>query len=1523
MTQHLQNYIKQLKTLSDKENISKSQIIELINLIEKQDFTKEDIHTFLPDLKNSKILKAIYSNNLQESWIRIIVELIHSSNFHVGYMIEKSAMLYYNKIAFKSIKGNNIIDRTYQKFWNDIIKVAESILFFEKSDKTPVVGLLTNNRYKGILIDLACLSFGIRIIPIPLNFTSEHLNYVIEESNISHLFIGGGTANRLWNGVASKHQIQLIAFDDPEILNGNVLDWDSFFDSGKKFNIIDRLGIVSMDWIATIMYTSGTTANPKGIPFNHINMISKRFARAIALPEINSSDTFLSYLPLFHTFGRFFEMMGSIFWGSTYVFAESPAFNSLLKDFQLVSPTIFISIPKRWVQLYETIEEGIDLDRTESKQIKLKIKELTGEKLKLGLSAAGYLDPDIFSFFQNNDINLLSGYGMTEATGGITMTPTDDYVGNSVGKALPGIKLKIEKDGELCLSGSYVTNNYFNESDSDDFKNGWFYTGDIFEERDGHYFFVDRKKDIYKNSRGQTIAPQKIENMFQDFESVKSIFLVGDGKEFNTVLIYPDKESSSINLADASNKEIRSLFNAMILSVNNFLPPYERIVNFAIINRDFSENHGEVTSKNTFRRNKILENFSDTIEPMYERNYISLHLGAKEIRIPNWLIREIGATRTDVKWDGEIISAQSRSKSIKLIWEKNQIFLGDFQYNIDSDILDIGALIQSPVLWVGNIPFSDFTGDIIFRLKDIEPYSAMKIKFGTFSSIDKNTKTLNYHSRDNLLRQLHITIRKFLRSDESFYESLVKIVDSDNQNWSGVILESCLAHQMHPDIKFRHKLIESIGPMMSGEFFINQIKSIYSEIINYNSSSSFSFDIRRTTDDHYKSLIQYLKDAHASIDVLERKEINFIQILLLMVSDFGVYHPTRYIWARSELIWWQVSDVPKPLYSTAQKAYYALTNGFRDWIGPSTKLTVDQEKGREYGWKDVIVFDENVHSNFQALIKKAIEETSLIRESVFLLCSNCLIQLQDIPDKGIWITRFGSEYGKNVFRVLIRTRRQGTHNMLLNINTNLDREFIEEEVKWLITMGSGFKDKPLVENFGGYWPEYNLYTEEFISEETVTEFLERNRSEIINENKKDRWQMRWLHYIWNGIQAYQEFWSRTNLKYIIQPPNTDNLIIPRHDYATGTRITSITTRKKIESLSDYFIDLFTEYIEKSEKNYIGLKRMSDWEVIFTATIQALKVKKGEIVLKRLEKELKIRKVKKQYKQLNCDDKRIARYLEELEKFGVLTKPVVFASLRFQRWLDLNPKATKQARASILQELYQDYRLDDLLEEYPETRVRFFMMTCFKDAGDKLITAFQNIIKLLRNRDINPFNIHDYVQEMQENIDLTDDHKFFLARMLFPHVSSADYVELVPVSLGEDEQLNLVFQTEAKNGQIYHIRPPFHPKEIAKFHSLLSEALLASTFTHQHEFLLLFNFRNRLAGGLYWKNVASDRVHLEWVVINEQNQNLSLSQRLLSEYYERMRFQGIKIITVGFYLENFFYKQGFLIDEHYGGLVKKL
>jgi len=194
---------------------------------------------------------------------------------------------------------------------------------------------------------------------------------------------------------------------------------------------------------------------------------------------------------------------------------------------------------------------------------------------------------------------------------------------------------------------------------------------------------------------------------------------------------------------------------------------------------------------------------------------------------------------------------------------------------------------------------------------------------------------------------------------------------------------------------------------------------------------------------------------------------------------------------------------------------------------------------------------------------------------------------------------------------------------------------------------------------------------------------------------------------------------------------------------------------------------------------------------------------------------------------------------------------------------------------------------------------------------------------MREKDLSPWNLHERISLIQSQINLNKTEKYFLARMLFPHVDSAEYVELVTTQYGKTEKLNLVMQTECLDGKIYNIRPPFIPKEIAHFHTILIKSSLNSTFTSEHDFLLAFNNRNRIAGGLYWKNIDYETVHLEWVAIKDKYQKISLSKRLMSDFFKRKKHQGIKIITVGFYAETFFAKHGFKIDKRFAGLVRKI
>ena len=1508
----------------ENDEIQYDELKSIRDYILQNTVSKEDVFLFFDLLHFSNTSKILCDHNSNE-WAFNISKLIEKYNFHLGQLLYQRAIRYKNKVAINIIDGDKKIEITYNKLWTDIIEIANALQSIE-IDKKVIVGILSPNQYKSAALDLACLSFGFRIIPIPLNSTKDHFSYILAEASITHLFLGGEKAVQLWNSIEDDHKLNVIDVNNTRTIKSNSMSWDDFIDhSNETLSIqnIDSLNDQDMNKTLTIMYTSGSTSNPKGVKFSQLNIVSKRFARALALPDISNEDTFLCYLPLFHTFGRYFELMGSLFWGATYTFAESPSFNSLLKDFKIVSPTVFISIPKRWVQIYDLMNDSLDLDLSSKQKINKKLMEITGEKLKWGLSAAGFLDPDIFRFFQDNEIELISGYGMTEATGGITMTPPNQYIEHSVGKALPGVELKIEEDGELCMKGPYISSGFYKDENSESFNNGWFHSGDIFNEENGYYFIIDRKKDIYKNSRGQTIAPQKIENLFQDFDLVKSVFLVGDGKEYNTVLIYPNKENVDFDLKNMNENQVQDIFSAMLISINGFLSPFERIVNFAIIDRNFSSENNELTQKGTFKRKNIIYNFNTVIESMYKKNYVSLYNENKEIKFPNWLIREIGTIKSNIKWNGNEISINDKNIFLTFRWLDENANIGGFNYGIEKQTFDLSQFINDPKLWLGNEEFVKFISTPIYRVKEAIPYERVSIIInnGNFSE----TKIEKSETETELqLQTLHNSLSLYLNSQESFHISLNQLIESKNNEWIDVIIDTFIQYLEHPNPMFRIKLLETISPILSEELFVDQLKDNFRYYIENTVNEDFNFNVTKINNKQYDRLIGYLKMMHSKIDTIDSIDKSFIQKVLSIICEYGKIHPTQFISARSELVWWQLSKSPSQIQSLAQKEYYNLINGFRLWIGPNVSLTIDRETKEEYTWREVITFDDNVRAKYREKLLKAISSTALIKESIFLSSNDTILQLSDIPKNGVWITHLNTKNGKSSFRILIKTISFGTYNIVLNLNQSLDREFFEEEIKWLILMGSPSSGQnQLVEKFGGYWPEESIYTEEYITDDTVNIHLERYKNEINSGEKTDRWQMRWLHYIWNGVQAYIEFWHRTDNKLAIHPPIPDNLIIPPHDYNTGNRIISISERKQVDSVGRFYLDLYTHYIVDTESRFPGLKHMADWELIFTATLEATKVKNGIPILKMLKKDLLQKENKNIFKELGLTEKRINSFLEDFNNFGVLTKPVVFAALRYERWLDLNQSAKNEAKASILKELYHDYNLNSLLDEYPETRVRFFMMTCLKDSGDNLNSYFQSIIRDMRAKKLSPWNLKDRIEEILTNTNLNDDDKFFLARMLYPHIDAADYVELVKTNKGDKKNLDLVFKTEDSKGKIFTIRPPFQPKEIAKFQSIISKENLSVTFNANHEFLFLVNDRNKVIGGLYYKIKNKTRVHLEWVVIMKKYQRRNLSKRLMDDFFNRIKQGGQEMITVGFYHESFFYKQGFSIDQSFGGLVKKL
>ena len=1528
MNQAISEYLKYIEKTFGHQPDATELLKKAFDILES-DSDQKTIHDFL-ELGHLPIINnEIFNSKNVDEWFDIIHKLIIKSKLTVGHLINQRARYYDNKICFKVINGNNIENYSYKEIWHKIIQIGQALSYIEsKNDNDIVVGIFTENSLRGALIDLSCLSFHFPVVPIPVTTTAEHFDFIINNSEITHLFIGGNSVQGiLRDSKIDQSSLVIYHLDDHSDAIIHADQWESFISKSIEYdeiNVLKRINDCDMKDISTVMYTSGTTDDPKGIVFTQENIISKRFARALALPSFCSNDIFLCFLPLYHTFGRYFELLGSIFWGATYAFAESPYFKSLLKDFQISKPSIFISVPKRWIQLMDHAN-SISLTDDNNDKNNNGISSITGGNLKFGLSAAGYLDPDVFHFFQDNNINLMSGYGMTESTGGITMTPPDDYQPDSVGRPLPGIDTKIAEDGELLIRGSYVSSYYFSKTNNSTLKNGWFHTGDIFKEKNGHLYIIDRKKEIYKNTRGQTISPQKIENMFQDFDGISSAFLVGDGLEFNTLLIYPDYDTLPIEFSKENISSIREYYSSLVQSVNSFLTPYERVINFAIIKRSFI-NDEELTQKGTYKRKIIIKNFDAIISPMYQKNYVTLSYNEFQIYIPNWLLREKGVSRNDIYWDGSILSIRNNKKNIKIQWSDNSLIIGDFTYNTNDNIIDLQSILICPELWLGNNSFTDFIGKSVFRIARFEQTNSIKLQF-PFNNKESSESVKNIDDFEGAvdLYELHKSTDKLYNGDLKAFAVYNRLFRSNHEELKRIAFNILLSFREHDNISLRLRAIETILPELSGELFYELLFDTFKKYNDEKSKDKFSIKIQLLNDEHFKAILSQLGKYRKDLNTIEKVQLLFIQILLPFVADYGIYHPTKYIWARSELYWWQIVECPKRILSLAQKEHYKLINGFRSWIGPNRKLAINRNDDSEYNWKDVIIFDELIEPAIQEALLNAITNTALIKESIFLFYDHRLIELNDINPEGVWVTLLGKNHGKTVLRILVQTKNDDSYNFAININDNHEKEFIEEEIKWLIIMGSSIHGEKFIEEFGGYWPEYNLYTEEYIPGETLSQYLERNRNEIEENSAPDRWQMRWLHFIWSGTAAYINFWWRSDKKVQIGDPSPKNLIIPEHDYTSGTRLISITNRQKTSEISNLLFRIYKNFIDDTENEYIGLKRMADWELIFSVIMQETKVKYGIPLIKQFKEEINNNTYKKKTaKKYGLTDKRIDDFLLEVENEGVLTKRMVFAALRYERWLDLNQNATLKARTTILQELYQDYKLGELLSEYPETRVRFFLMTCLKDSNDNLKKLLSELIKELRSKIVTEDDLQNRLHHIHENIKVSDEEKFFLTHLVFKHLAAADYIELVTMNEGDNSRVDLVMLCEDKDGNGYRIRPPFHPKEIARFHSILIKSNLEPIFQGDHEFLLIFDIKDRLVGGVYWKKSKKDTIaHFEWIVIRSNYRKKDLSNRLMDELFIRLKNKGIQHVIAGFFQEEFFYKHGFKIDRNFGGLVKNI
>lgn len=1517
--------------ISDFENLGNV----LLKEIDKGNIQiKEVIHEYLNLYRFSEILTKVED---RDKSALLLSKLIKKSNYTLDVLFEQRLRDYKDKPLLNIILNGIVISQDWKEVAKYINKwktaISEAISRFNQGEAH--LALLMENSLDMAHIDLACLTCGFVNVMIPANSVQQHISYILNQTKVPLLIL----SDEKQLSKIKMIKEELLYVQEVVLLRGTsaetwVITKDKFLkkqsDSGTE--LIQQLKTnLSTDSAATIMYTSGTTGDPKGIVFSQMNIVYKRFCRALAIPVINSEDRYLAYLPLFHTFGRYLELLGSVFWAAEYTFMENPSLQAMLKNMEIIKPTIFVSIPQKWIQLYEHIGSSVDLEMAGEIEISNRVRMVTGGALKWGLSAAGFLPPEIFYFFQKNKIELMSGFGMTEATGGITMTPPGRYKLNSLGRALPGIEIKVADDGELLIRGDYVMKGYFDQKKEEVFDaEDWFATGDIMEmDEEGFIEIIDRKKEIYKNVKGETIAPQKVEKLFKDFDAVHQVFLVGDNRPFNTVLIKPNLEYINSYITQMNQEQINDYYSSLIVTVNNFLAPFERIVDYRLIDRNLSADHGEITPKGTFKRRVIEKNFSELIDTMYQKNHTDVMLGSVTVRIPNWFLREKGCLSGDIHAKGNYLSLKKQPEKILIKkLSDSEIQIGCFIYSYAEKKLDLQSFLTNANLWIGNKSFVLFTSEAIVQwYRDHAKNSDIQFK----SQIDVQHDNTDYLNRlkkitsagEDSLMGLHYAVTLLRSKEVAAYSASIEYFNHAVQNTNSSnyfsILKILSEPNYSPDIEVNRALFKILIPYLKPNNFIETLNRFLIKNPAFIDQSIITEMVNKGKKIISIEALEKLLRSEAQKFVKSGQDFSAYDSMLDLIVERGRNHPTSYEKLRQILVDFQLNEDYPELAQRAASSRKTLRDVFRTWIGPNNNVAVDLETNEEYTWDDVIIIDEEIPENNAQIIKQTIKELPILREAIFLFYKGKIIHLNNILPGGIWVNQLRSYENKDVYRVTVQTRFQGSFEVLLNFNKGRENHEVLDEINLLIIAGNKLYPQELVEDFGGYWEDNDVWSSSYITGDSVEKHFAREIRKN-DELSKQRLEMIWPFFIWNACSSYINFWKLTGLKFVLTDPSPSNFIIAPHDYQSGSKIISLSQRNEFKSIMDLFSHFYNLFIVGFENKFPFIKNEKVWNYIFAGSITSLGEVEGKVVLQEFKAELKQKKELKGNKEIL---KLLDAFLKKIDQSLFSPKELYFAIKRYYRWSLLNPDADYKAQAEMINELYETYRINELEAQYPKSRTRLFLETVFMNSSKEMTDAISEIFIRYHKSEISKEVMLGLITNLQIKHNLTEREKYFLTRLTFPHLKPSDSAELINIKTDGKHSLNLVIEQEDYDGNIFYIRNPFTPKEISRLHQLFIESNLLVNFRKEHQYLIAISERGYIIGGLFYSHLDSSTVHMEKIVVANRYRKKGISDKLMNEFFNRMESENFKQITTGFFRPEYFYRFDFKVERKYSGLVKFL
>jgi long-chain acyl-CoA synthetase len=579
-------------------------------------------------------------------------------------LLPRAARLYGSAPAIRFKQGGEWVSRSFEQVEETVRSLALGLidLGVEQGDK---VSILANTRAEWTFFDFAALSIGATVVPIYQTNSPEECQYVLENSDAKVVVVEDDEQLEKIRKVRDRlplleQVVRMTGAGDDAISLEDLASRGAARDAAEWER---RWSAVTPDDVCTFIYTSGTTGPPKGCVISHGNyraMLDMVHATSV----IEDEDLTYLYLPLAHSFALLIQF-GSFDLGATIAYWERDPLK-IMPNLAELKPTYFPSVPRIFEKIYTAATSGMEKEgglkkaifdwsirvggkmrATEragrkpgfllrkqyefaDKQVLSKIRGLFGGRLRLAVSGAAPINPDILRFFDAAGVLVLEGWGMTETSTAATISSPDDFKIGTIGKPFPGCEVRIAEDGEILVKGPNVFQGYYKNERAtrETIVDGWLHTGDVGEvDADGFIKITGRKKDIIITAGGKNITPANLENEIKQHPLVSQCVVVGDRRPYLVALVTLDPEEAVAYAKEhglpedptqlATNPDVRAAIEAHLATVNEKFARVEQVKKIAILPHDLSQENGELTPTLKVKRAVVANKHELEIEQLY------------------------------------------------------------------------------------------------------------------------------------------------------------------------------------------------------------------------------------------------------------------------------------------------------------------------------------------------------------------------------------------------------------------------------------------------------------------------------------------------------------------------------------------------------------------------------------------------------------------------------------------------------------------------------------------------------------------------------------------------------------------------------------------------------------------------------------------------------------------------------------------------------------------------------------------